>query len=1568
MVDSELVAAVKSLGAGRGQWDAFAAAYLGHGVEEPSSDPRSLANQLAAHWELGSRRPDGADCVAVATPDGENPPLTRIAGSTRLQLVTGDKRFLVDTISMEVRRLGWEVRLLDHPQFRVVRDDAGNLLGLDDEDGSRESWLSLEVYPPLGESARELAGSLKQGVLDALGVVRGVNRDYPAMLARCQEAVEELSRHGSDEARAGAELLRWLADGHFAFFGSADYDAAAVPFAVRAGSELGVLQDGALDFDARPAHQPPNLFVMTKHPQRSTLSRPSYLDYVGVRRLDADGRLVGERRFLGLLTTRAYSESVDHIPSLAAKAQELLVRSGFEPGTYSWNALWQAIATYPRDELFDARVEELSPILESVAHLRDRRLVRVFPRRDHYGAFVTVQVYLPRDRYNTASRERLERILLEAYGGESLEFTATTNSAVLTRLFFVIKLGPQPVAEVDEESLAGRLEEATLTWDERVVEALASFPSEQRGVEFGEAYQAAYTPQQAVADLRLANTMDGDALRYSLTPVADDDWRLKIFSRRELELHTVLPHLANLGAEVFDEQPFELSLRGRPLWVLDFGLRLPKPPGLDEAVGEQRIRSLLVPAFDASYSGRCEADGFNRLVLAAGLPWQRVVWLRAVAAYLKQARLGFSLDYIAGVLAQNPALAAGLVEALEARFASEAEWSAVRERLEAGIEAVASLDADRILRACLAFVSACLRTNAFGDGALSADAGTAGGATTSGAAEASADTGRALAFKLDPTELAFLPQPRPWAEIFVYSPRVQGVHLRFGPVARGGLRWSDRAEDFRTEVLGLVKAQMVKNAVIVPVGAKGGFVATRLPDPSVDRAAWQAEGVACYQMFVRALLSVTDNIVEGRVVAPCPRRDGDDPYLVVAADKGTAAFSDIANQLAVEEGFWLGDAFASGGSAGYDHKAMGITARGAWESTKRHFAEMGLDPAVDDFTCVGIGDMSGDVFGNGMLCSPHIRLVAAFDHRHIFVDPDPDAAASFAERQRLFGLARSSWDDYDRAAISAGGGVYPRSAKRIPLSAQARRALGVEGGGKTVTGAELVGAILRAPVDLLYNGGVGTYVKASSESHGQVGDKANDAVRVDGREVRARCAVEGGNLGWTQAGRVEYALAGGRINTDFIDNSAGVDTSDHEVNIKILLAHADVGERDRLLVETTDEVAEAVLRHNVDQNLALSNAEAQAREMLGAHIVWMKELEAAAVLDRALEGLPDDKEVARRQAAGLGLTRPELAVLLSYTKIALTDQVLASDLPDDPYLADRLTTYFPKPLRERFAAQMPGHRLAREIVTTVAVNRFVDSQGILAAQQLRMSTGAQIADVIRAQLAARAIYTVGASEIELGRSVGLGAEVATAMRLELRRMVERSARWLLHNRRAPLDVVAAVAQYREPVAALREVLPGLLSELHLSRVNAKREAWLAAGAPQALAERLSVAAFSHLALAVSDLAAREGADPVAVAGEYAALGEALGLDAMEDAIYRLPRQTRWESMARAALRDDLLAIQGQLTAQALREGGAAAWLASRERSCDASQAAAPPSRKAWAVSWPWMASRSSRKAALAIDS
>ncbi len=1216
--------------------------------------------------------------------------------------------------------------------------------------------------------------AIESALQSVLRDVREAVEDWERMHAQVLAIVEELESDPpplpAEEIAQGRALLEWLADNHFTFLGCREYRLErqgdddilrAIP-----GTGLGILradQDMSASFGKLPElvkakAREKKLLVLAKANSRATVHRPAYLDYVGVKTFDEAGDVVGERRFLGLFSSAAYTESVNRIPMLREKVREVMARVGFDPHSHAGKALMDTLENYPRDELFQTPVEELAPIAEAVMYTRERRQLRLFVRRDTYGRFLSCLVYLPRDRYNTTVRERISEILKRRLGGESVEFTARVSESNMARLHFVVRPPRgELIGDVDVSDLERRLIDAARSWQDDFITAVTAEYGEEAGSRLGrtyvesfpEAYKEDFTARTASVDLGRLEAIAGeeglDLSMYEQVDAGRGEARLKVFRiGSPLSLSQVLPMLSSMGVEVVDERPYQLEGLPRQSFIYEFGLRYGRslPAG---------ARDLFQDALHAVWNGHNEIDGFNALVLGAGLTWRQATVLRAYAKYMRQGGTPFAQDYIEDALRNNVDITRLLVQLFESRFApgreplafdAEARVAKVDEiegRLARALDDVASLDHDRILRSYLTHIRATLRTNYF-------------------QSDAEARAKSYISFKLEPSAIPELPEPRPKYEIFVYSPRVEGVHLRFGPVARGGLRWSDRRDDFRTEVLGLVKAQMVKNTVIVPVGSKGGFFAKNLPDPS-DRDAWLAEGVACYKTFISGLLDITDNLVGGQTVPPrdVVRHDGDDAYLVVAADKGTATFSDIANGVAKDYGFWLGDAFASGGSVGYDHKAMGITARGAWVSVQRHFREMGVDCQTEDHTCVGIGDMSGDVFGNGLLCSEHTRLVAAFDHRDIFVDPTPDAASSFAERKRLFGLPRSSWQDYDKSLISEGGGIFPRSLKSIPLTPQIVAALDIDASITSMTPAELMKAILQAPVDLLWNGGIGTYVKSRGETHAEAGDKANDAIRVNGEDLRVKCVGEGGNLGLTQRGRIEYATSGGRLNTDFIDNSAGVDTSDHEVNIKILLDRVVVDgdltgkQRNELLASMTDEVATLVLRDNYEQNLALANAAANASGLLHVHEDWMKKLERDGVLSRELEALPTSREVRRRLERDGSLTVPELSVLLAWTKIVLADELLASDLPDDPFLRTDLFAYFPTKMRQGYRAQMEAHPLRREIIVTQVVNDLVNGAGMTYWPRLAGETGATAAELVRANFVAREIF----GSLELRRGAGV---------------------------------------------------------------------------------------------------------------------------------------------------------------------------------------------------------------------
>ena len=1562
---------------------AFLQRYYLHSSPEDlvDRDPVDVYGAAVSHHRLAEVRPQGTANVRVHTPTVEQNGWQ--CTHTVVEVVTDDMPFLVDSVTSALTQANRAIHVVVHPQFHVRRDVTGKLLEVIDpgcgpegepapHDVLVESWIHVEIDR---ETDRDDLKEITADLLRVLSDVRESVEDWAKMRQAALSIADELAAappHGlEDESGEAYELMRWLAEDHFTFLGYREYDlttetgpegdAEDVLVAVP-GTGLGILRsdpqhpraDGThpghvghptspsfsrLPADARKRAREQRLLILTKANSRSTVHRPSYLDYVGVKKFDAEGRVIGERRFLGLFSSAAYTESVRRVPVVRRKVEEVVDGAGFTADSHDGRDLLQIMETYPRDELFQTPVDELRSIAISVLYLQERRKLRLFLRQDEYGRYFSALVYLPRDRYTTAVRMRLTTILQEELGGHSVDFTAWNTESVLSRLHFVIRVDagtPLPeLTDGDVERIENRLTAAARSWSDGFAEALTAECGEERAAEltrryadaFPDGYRADFAPRVAVADLQHIEGLGDDDFTLSLyEPVAaaPEERRFKIYrTGAPVSLSAVLPVLQRLGVEVVDDRPYELRRADHSrAWVYDFGLRL--DPALGDLGDDARER--FQEAFAATWTDRAENDGFNSLVLRAGLDWRQAMVLRAYAKYLRQAGSTFSQDYMEDTLRTNVHTTRLLVNLFQARLSPDHQKAGreltdgILEELDGALDQVASLDEDRILRSFLTLIKATLRTNFF-------QKNSGGGPHDY------------VSMKFDPQAIPDLPAPRPAYEIWVYSPRVEGVHLRFGKVARGGLRWSDRREDFRTEVLGLVKAQMVKNTVIVPVGAKGGFVGKRLPDPAADRDAWLAEGIVSYKTFISGLLDITDNLVGGGVVPPrdVVRHDGDDTYLVVAADKGTASFSDIANEVAVSYGFWLGDAFASGGSVGYDHKKMAITSSGAWESVKRHFRETGHNTQEEDFTVVGIGDMSGDVFGNGMLLSEHIRLVAAFDHRHIFLDPKPDAATSYAERRRIFELPRSSWADYDTALISQGGGIYPRTAKAIPVNAQVRAALGIESRAPKLTPAELMKAILKAPVDLLWNGGIGTYVKASTETQADVGDKANDAIRIDGADLRVKVVGEGGNLGFTQLGRIEFARSGGpdgsggRINTDAIDNSAGVDASDHEVNIKVLLnssvADGDltVKQRNTLLAEMTHEVGDLVLRNNYAQNVALANSMAQSPSLMHAHQRFIRRLEREGHLDRPLEFLPTDRQIKERFAAGQGLTQPEMAVMLAYAKITVADELIHTELPEDPYLRALLHAYFPVALRERFAPQIDNHALHREIVTTVLVNDTINTGGTTFLHRFREEIGATTEEIVRAHTAARSIFDLGPiwDEVEaLDNTVA--ADVQTRIRLHSRRLVERATRWLLNNRMQPLQIAETIGYFGSGVAAVWSQLPKLLRGADLEWYESLHDELTAAGVPDHLATRVAGFSAAFPTLDIVDVAARSGKEPLDVAEIYFDLADRLGITQLLDRIIQLPRDDRWQSMARAAIREDLFAAHAALTADVLGAGEAGA--------------------------------------------
>ena len=1551
---------------------AFVRAYYAEAVPEDliARSVESLAATALAHLAAGAERAPGAMKVSAR-------PTSRARAA--LDIVTDDIPFLVDSVTGAILLRGYTVRFLVHPVLDVTRDRHGRLtdvLGRRQSPRAPESWIHIDVIGPQSEEA---LGELEQAITAVLADVARAVEDWTPMTDRATAIADELRESppkdiGEDEVEDAVELLEWLVANHFTFLGYREYRLTRV----HGADALQPVEDTGLGLlrtteplEPRPLPGPAmakarerKVLIVTKASSRSTVHRTAYLDYVGVKVFNANGDVTGERRFLGLLTASAYRQRLEGVPVIRRKVRQVLHAAGFPPGSHIAKDLRDVLEALPRDQLFQATVGQILPLALAVMRLPERRLTRLFVRRDDYGRYYTALVFLSRDRYSTPVRLRMTEILMSELGGTSYEYSTQADEGTLARLEFVIRVPGGTIAEdLTErqlEELQARIVQAARSWDDDLADAVRDIdPAEQAEVErFADAmppgYRAAYGVHAALADIAILRGIEridtsavnpvadpaegaGIALRLALpgeetghidVSGADErqreSYRLKIYTiDRPVLLSSVLPVLQHLGMEVSDEDTFDFDLQDHDgshhqVWIYDFAMT-----ATGTVVATDDLAERMTATIAAAWSGVADSDQLNTLVSRAALTWREIALLRAYVRYLRMGALSYSRSYVDQALVDNAPIAQRIVELFTVLF--DPAHAGDRETVAAGLETrirqaladVASLEQDRILSTLFGAVDATVRTDFF---QLGSDG----------------HPHEAITLKLDPHRVPDLPNPRPYREIWVYSPRMEGVHLRFGPIARGGLRWSDRREDMRTEILGLVKAQMVKNTVIVPTGAKGGFLAKRAPDPQQDRDAWLAEGVACYRELIRAMLRITDNRVGGDVVPPerVVRRDDDDPYLVVAADKGTATFSDYANAEAIQAGFWLGDAFASGGSIGFDHKGMGITARGAWESVKRHFRELDIDTQTTAFTVAGIGDMSGDVFGNGMLLSKHIRLVAAFDHRHIFVDPDPDPATSFAERQRLFDLPRSSWNDYDPELISAGGGVFSRAAKSIEISGAMRTALGLDAGCTALTPSELIRAVLLAPVDLLWNGGIGTYVKASTESQADVGDRANDAIRVDGRQLRCRVVGEGGNLGFTQLGRVEYALSGsgedgGKINTDAIDNSAGVDTSDHEVNIKILLARAieagelDESDRAQLLKSMTDEVANLVLEDNYDQNVTLQMEEANSLLLSDAYRRLIGELEDTGLLNRALELLPSDTQLRERARAGRGLTSPEIAVLLAYSKLLLEQWVLETDLPDDPAYDHLMVNYFPEALHTRYPTAMRTHPLRRQIISTLITNRIINNAGPTGPMRMIEETGAAPYAVFRAQTAGNRIFELpGLFELIGALDNKVPSAVQTSMRNDVQRLVERSTRWMLRNLSQPVDIVGTVDRYGAGVAAAVEALPsalaGLDRETFLGRVREMEHV----GVPTELARRFAALPKTIAALDIIDLA-QEDEHPIPdVTAAYFTLADQLKLSRLLELIIRLPRDGRWRSMARGSLRDDLNAAHAALTAQVLAQPGA----------------------------------------------
>ncbi len=1544
--------------------EAYASAFLARLPEEELvlRSTQDWANIVRSSFAFIQKRPAGVAQIRVFNPQPSADGFE--ISHTAIHIINDDMPFLVDSVSMALSSFATSLHSLVHPVIAMARDAAGVLTAINS--GVNESVMYIEIDRQASADDME---KIRLALFNALSDVRESVSDWRVMCDKMLAIAEDLGTRTmpatASQRSEAQDFLRWAADNHFTFLGYREYEVAKIDnqrmLKAVLGSGLGLMRGKDDDVKPRsvtglaaadlPAGATMEPLILTKTNARSTVHRAGYMDYIGVLVFDESGKAVREQRFLGLYTSSAYKCRPWEVPMVRQRHDAVMSASGLGESSHSGKALRHILETLPRDELFQANTEELARTCMGILALQERVRPKLFLRRDPFGRFFSALVYIPRDRFSTEVRERIEALFMRELKGERLDTNIQIGESPLAQLHLIVRPKTGEKIAANTALLESELLRIVRNFQDELRDNLVQLCGEEKGLKLAQrfaralptAYLESVSPETAAQDIQQAASFESDnELRLNLYRAPDDNGlRFKLIRpNKEIALSDALPMLENLGLRINSEHPYELNLEDGRIVIQDFEVE-PTSALLDVELARDRFEQ----AFAAVWSGDAESDGFNRLVLAAGLSWREVAVLRGYCKYQLQTGVPFSQAYMEETLVRYPLLARLLVELFSARFEPcrddevqagvcntlhknlvaivpvadrekiatileevaadraldrEAQFDACDDALAILLESVASLDEDRILRSFITVIKATLRTSFY---------------------QIKNGSHRDyISFKFDSSKLPDLPKPRPYREIFVYSPWVEGVHLRFGPVARGGLRWSDRREDFRTEVLGLVKAQMVKNTVIVPVGSKGGFFVKRSPVGG-DRDAVLAEGIACYKRFINGLLDITDNIVEGKIVPPLDvvRHDKDDPYLVVAADKGTATFSDIANGISAEHGFWLDDAFASGGSVGYDHKGMGITAKGGWESVKRHFRALGRDCQTQDFTCVGVGDMSGDVFGNGMLLSEKIRLLAAFDHRHIFLDPNPDSAVSFKERDRMFKLPRSSWDDYDKSLISAGGGVYPRGAKTIPLTPEIKAALNIDTDKESMTPADLMNAILKAPVDLLWNGGIGTYVKATSETHADCGDRANNGLRVNGNELRCKMIGEGGNLGMTQRGRIEAAFAGVLLNTDFIDNSAGVDTSDHEVNIKILLGAVvqrgdmKLPERNTLLASMTDEVGDLVLMDNYRQNQAISVMEAMSASRLGSFGHFIRTLESQGLLDRGIEFLPTDAELSDRKSRGQGLTRPELSVLLSYDKIVIFNQLLDSDVPEDPFLSKELQRYFPKPLQEKYAVDMQKHRLRREIIATMVTNSMVNRMGstfLLRMQEDTGETPAQIAKaytITREVLQARVWWAgIDAMDLKAPESAQISALI------NIWHLQRNMTRWLLNKPGESLNIAAQVERYAAPMQVLRSALPDILPAERRAHLEAEKQALIKKGFSADMAGDFAKLPYLTYALDIIEVAIERKADVAVVGQIYFALSDALHTNWLMDNVETLPVEGRWHAQARGVLRDELQAQQRAL--------------------------------------------------------
>lgn len=1484
-----------------------------------------LYGATVALWDFMQQREIAAPKIRVFNPKFEDHGWQ--GKHTIVEILAPERAFIVESMMMEFTRRDISVHSVTNATFKVTRDDKNKLMDVDfagtKDEGLSEALMHIEVD-------RQSDETVMAGIVDALVAVQGELElavcDFRAMQDQVLTIANSLSCPASEQEvtvdEAGA-FLNWLVDNHFTFLGMKEYrvvdhggpkqlealDSSALGIC-KARRDIDLMED-----DGGPLLLNDRLLVFAKSGTKSRLHRPVYMDFVSIRKFDKVGNVVGEYRILGLYTSRVFNNSPRKFPIIGRKIEDVLFGSGLAANSHDGKRLFQILETFPREELFQTSTNDLLTTAVGILQIQERRRLRLFIRKGQYGRFISCLIYTPRDGFSTVLRKKFQQVLCEYVEAQDLEFNTYFTESTLARLYIVIRVSEGSTIKFDAHEIESRLVDLARTWADRLQETLIESYGEEKASSlystymdaFSIAYRDDFSTRTAVSDIEHMETLGGEReLSVSFYRALEEDphaLRFKIFRLNgDIPLSDVLPMLENLGFRVLDGRPYSVITKDKTkIWVYDFSVRYSG----DKIIELDQVKKQFQEAFYQIWNGAAENDSFNRLVLAVGLGWRSVAMLRAYAKYFKQTGFAFSQRYIKDALVNQPGITRLLVDLFNVRFGINPEENDIHEASLTGdildsLDNVESLDEDRILRRYLDMMGGTLRTNFF-------------------QADANGHAKEYISFKFSPAMIPELPKPLPMFEIFVYSPRIEGVHLRGGKVARGGLRWSDRMEDFRTEILGLVKAQQVKNAVIVPVGAKGGFVAKQLPKAG-GREEVMAEVIYCYQTFIKGLLDITDNLVDGDVVPPknVIRKDEDDTYLVVAADKGTATFSDIANEIAEEYGFWLGDAFASGGSVGYDHKKMGITARGAWVSVQRHFREMGHDVQSDTFSVVGIGDMSGDVFGNGLLRTRYAKLVAGFNHLHIFVDPNPDPEASFLERERLFALPRSTWADYNEDLISNGGAIYPRSAKSITITQQMKDRFAIKD--DTLTPNELISALLRSPVDLIWNGGIGTYIKSEKELHSDVGDKANDALRVNGSEVRAKVVGEGGNLGLTQLGRIEYGLTGGLSNTDFIDNAGGVDCSDHEVNIKILLndvvdnGDMTVKQRNNLLMEMTEEVSDLVLMNNYRQVQSLSISKTESVYRMGEYKRYIHSLVSEGRLDRDIEFIPNDEELHDRTVSRKGLVRPELSTLLSYTKAILKEVLAESDVPKDPYICKEIETAFPEVLTQKYHDQIYSHKLRDQIIATQVANCMVNYMGITFIHRMKDAAGSEIPDIAMAFIAARDVFGLEGwwQQIE-----ALDHKVSADDQMEMMRMlirlIRRATRWFLRNNRCGLNVEAVIKRFQPGVKMIAESLPSVLRGPRRDMWEKRHNQFVEQGVPSALATFISGADSMLPVLGIIQAAEVTNKPISEVASTYFAIGTQLELFWFSEEINQLTIENHWQALAREAYRDDLDWQQRTLT-------------------------------------------------------